>query len=66
MKPVDYVVFALVVVIGSVITSPILLFLMTGSRPDMDTKKLMASVVTSLVAIVSIYVGSRLKHKDDE
>ena len=66
MKPVDAVVAVLAVAIGLTVVLPLLGIMIHGISFDEDRAKVIAGLLSSMIAIVSVYVGSRLKGKDDE
>jgi hypothetical protein len=64
MKPVDIVVLILVICVGFVVTMPLFNFVFTGTHNSAESSKLIGGLVASMIAIVSIYVGAKLKDKD--
>jgi hypothetical protein len=58
------VVLTIVVIVGFVVTAPMFYFLLTGERSSDAASKLIASLVASMIAIISIYVGAKLRDKD--
>jgi hypothetical protein len=60
MKPVDYIVICLTLVIGIVICIP----LMKSTGYDGERAKLIGGLIASSIAIISMYVGARLSDKD--
>jgi hypothetical protein len=63
VKPVDWVVMAMIFIVGFVVTMPLVTTMWTGDK-DPESAELIAGLVASLIAIVSIYVGAKLKDKD--
>jgi hypothetical protein len=66
VKPVDYVVMAIVAIVGFVVAMPMMESLFSERAYDHDAAKIIASLVTSMIAIISIYVGAKLRDRDDE
>jgi hypothetical protein len=66
MKPVDAIVAILAVIIGLVVVLPLLGVVIHSYEFDDGRAEVLAGLVSSLVAIVSVYVGSRLRNKDDD
>jgi hypothetical protein len=65
VKPVDIVVLIIVVCVCVVVVGPMFAFITTGERGSDEGSKLIAGLVASMIAIVSIYVGAKLRDKDD-
>jgi hypothetical protein len=65
LKPVDYVVFAIALCVCAVIITPMLAYIVTGTENTDEGGKLIAGLVASMIAIISIYVGARLRDKDE-
>jgi hypothetical protein len=66
VKPVDYVVLGIAGIIGLVVVMPMIHTMWSDMPYDEGRGKTVGAIVTSLVAILSIYVGSKLKDKNDE
>jgi putative flippase GtrA len=65
-KPTDYIVSFLAFVIGVFALFSVMGVLFTGI-PLTDSKaKLVASIVTSIISIVSMYIGSKLHDKKEK
>jgi hypothetical protein len=65
MKPVDYVVMTMVCIVGFVVCVPLINSVATGDK-NPESAELIAGLVASLIAIVSIYVGAKLRDKHDD
>jgi hypothetical protein len=64
VKPVDWVVMFIALCVGVVVVTPIFRYLIAGEHMSAEADKLVAGLVASMIAIISIYVGARLKDKD--
>jgi hypothetical protein len=66
MKAVDAIVAVLAVAIGLTVVLPLLGVVLHSYEFDETRAKVVAGLLSSMIAIVSVYVGSRLKDKHDE
>jgi len=65
VKPVDWVILCLVFVVGATMTAPVYRALFEGVL-DVGYAKIVGGIVTSMVAIISLYVGAKLNGRDDD
>lgn len=69
MKTIDIVVLILTIAVASVMLGSLFIPLVTN-EPLTDVKaKILAGIITSVIAIISLYVGSKLNtnwYKDEE
>jgi hypothetical protein len=65
MKPVDWVVLMISSLIALVILLPMIHIMVNDLEPNMERGKMMTGLITSLIAILSIYVGAKLRGGDD-
>jgi branched-subunit amino acid transport protein AzlD len=65
VKPVDWVVLLIAFCVVFVVSMTMLDFFITGVRNSPENSKLIAKLVASMIVIISIYVGSKLKDKDE-
>jgi hypothetical protein len=61
-KPVDIVILIITVVVSFVISMSVIRPLLSDKPMSIESAKLVSSIVVSLISIISIYVGSKLKH----
>ena len=66
IKPVDIIVLCLAVFIGISICLPLVAVLFWGQEYSEDRAKVVAGLVASGIAIVSIYVGAKLNDRHDK
>ena len=64
MKPVDAIVAVLALAIGLTVVLPLIGVVLHSYEFDEGRAKLVAGLLSSMIAIVSVYVGSKLKNKD--
>jgi hypothetical protein len=64
MKPVDWVVMFIALCVGIVVVMPLFSYVIAGEHMSEEGDKLIGGLVASMIAIISIYVGARLKDKD--
>ncbi len=64
-KPVDIIILIITLVVGAIITLSAIRPLFSDRALSPDAAKLVAGIIGSLVSIISIYVGSKLKEKRD-
>ena len=64
MKPVDVIVLVICVLVVTTICSPIIASIVNARVVPEQSRELLADLLTSLVAIVSMYVGAKLNTKD--
>jgi hypothetical protein len=50
--------------VGAVVVMPLFRYIIAGEHMSEEGDKLIAGLVASMIAIISIYVGARLKDKD--
>jgi len=62
--PVDIIVFFLAVVIGLMLVGSVVKPLITGQQLTETAAKQIGGIIAAVVAIISIYVGSKLRDKD--
>jgi hypothetical protein len=66
LKPVDYVVLIIVMTVSFVVVMPMFTFVMTGEHNTDEGSKLIAKLVASMIVIISIYVGAKVRDKDKD
>jgi len=64
-KPLDLVVVAITITICGTVGLIVLKPLVTGVELSDDKAKLMATVIASLISIISMYVGAKLQANKD-
>ena len=64
-KPIDYIVGFIVLVVGIFLLLVIIGVAVTGNPLNDFKAKLVSSIVTSLISIISVYVGNRLSKSKD-
>ena len=63
-EPVDYIVASLVFIIGFVVCGAMIESVFFKLPSNIDGPKLITGLLTSMIAIVSIYVGAKLKNRN--
>lgn len=61
-KPIDVIILILVLVIAISLIGAIIRPFITGHDGTIETNKLIAGMLSSMIAIISIYIGSKLKN----
>jgi hypothetical protein len=52
--------------VSFVVVMPMFTFVMTGGHNTDEGSKLIAKLVASMIVIISIYVGAKVRGKDDD
>ena len=66
MKPVDWVVLSMAVTVCAVVFIQPLKYIVFGESISPETAKLVAGIITSMLAVISMYVGSKIRHRNDD
>ena len=64
MKPVDWIAIIITGTIALVIIIIVLGSVITGNKMSPDGIKILGDLLIALVAIISMYVGSKIRNKD--
>ena len=65
MKSVDIIVLILTICVCMVVIGPAINTAITGESISADKAKIMSGLIVSIIAIISIYVGAKLRGGDE-